>query len=201
MQVLRTLPDKVIIAYSGGIDSSVLLHLALKNKNREVILAVFDHKTETSVQEVEFARQIADKHNLQLLVGYYTNEMLPGDSKERFWSQSRNDWFNTLQYPVATGHNLDDALEWYLMTVMTGNGGYYMDYSNKNIIRPILTSSKQEIIRYAQENQVEHICDPTNDDLDFNKRNKVRHLLVPEVLKINPGIYSTIKRNIIRKMV
>lgn len=200
MNVLRTLPDKVIIAFSGGIDSSCLLHLALKNKNREVILGIFDHKTETSIQELEFAHKMANRYKLQLIIGELLTEMKSGDSKERFWSECRNEWFNSLEFPVATGHNLDDALEWYLMTAITGSGGYYMDYSNKNVIRPLLGSTKQDITEYALKHRVEHIQDPTNSDLNFNKRNKVRHNLVPVVKEINPGIYSTIKKNIIRKM-
>lgn len=197
MNVLRTLPNKVIVAFSGGIDSSVMLHLALKN--REVVLGTFDHKNETSDQEIAFAEEVSSNFNIPLIIGSTQEHYSKGDSKEKFWSKCRNDWFNSLQHSVVTGHNLDDALEWYLMTSLTGNGGYYMDYSNKNVLRPLLCITKKEIIDYATKYNVKYISDPTNDDLSFNLRNKVRHELVPIVSKINPGIYSTIRRNIIRK--
>ena len=198
LPTLKKLPQKLGIAFSGGVDSSVLLEVARK-LNKEITLLTFDHQDKTSSDEISFAREVSLRYNIPLLVGSTTEIYPKGTSKEAFWSRSRNNWFKSLDMPVATGHNLDDASEWYLMTSLTGNGGYYMDYSNENVIRPLLTTTKKDIVDFAKHHQVVHIHDKTNDDIHFNKRNRVRIELMPKVLEINVGFLNTVKRNIIRK--
>lgn len=198
LSTLKRLPDKLGIAFSGGVDSSVLLEVARKLK-KDITLLTFDHDDKTSSDEIIFAKEVSLKFNIPLLVGSTTDIYPKGTSKEAFWSRSRNNWFKSLDMPVATGHNLNDASEWYLMTSLTGNGGYYMDYSNENVIRPFLTTPKSDIMDYAKHHQVIHINDKTNDDIHFNKRNRVRIELMPKVLEINNGFLNTVKRNIIRK--
>jgi tRNA(Ile)-lysidine synthetase-like protein len=198
INTLKTLPKTLGIAFSGGADSSVMLDVAIK-LNREVAILTFDHKNTTSEYEIDFAQRTAKKYDVKLIIGEPYIVFESGDSKERFWSECRNAWFKSFDMPVATGHNLNDATEWYLMTALTGNGGHYMEYSNENIIRPLLTTSRSLIEQYVVENNIAHITDITNGDVNFAKRNKVRHELIPYVLGINPGILKTVKKNIIRK--
>lgn len=198
INTIRTLPEKLGIAFSGGIDSSVLLDISIK-LNREVILVTFDHGDVTSEKEIAFAKETSEKFDIPLIVGSTTSKLCSGQSKESFWSVSRNTWFNSLEMPVATGHHLNDVAEWYMMTALTGNGGYYMDYSNKNVIRPLITTKRCIIEKYAEIHSVNYIIDNTNFDVDFNKRNRVRLELMPVVCNINSGFLNTMKRNIIRK--
>jgi tRNA(Ile)-lysidine synthase len=198
INTVRKLPKNIGVAFSGGIDSSVLLNICLA-KNLNVTLLTYDHQTETSEEEISFAKKMSQKYDVQLFVGRTSETINAGDSKERFWSECRNSWFHSLDYPIATGHNLNDAVEWYLMTALTGNGGYYVEYSNKKVVRPLLLTERQAIEDYAKFHDVEHIVDPTNADSNFNKRNMVRNNLLPYVKQINPGIFNTVKKNIIRK--
>ena len=198
MNIFKTLPKKLGVAFSGGVDSSVLLHLAVNRS--DVTLLTYDHKNETSEKEVQFAHLMAEKYNLKLSIRATTEPEVPaGISKEAFWGGERNQWFKEQNMLVATGHNLNDAVEWYLMTAMNGNGGFYMNYRNGNVIRPLLLLSKKQIRKYAADNTVAHIEDPTNADVEFNKRNAVRHVLLPAVEFINPGILNTVKRNIVKR--
>lgn len=198
INTIRTLPKKLGIAFSGGIDSSVLLDIAIK-KGCDITVLVFDHGNKISDEEIIFSEKIGKKYNLPVIIGNTDKKFPIGESKEKFWSECRNNWFNEFDMPVATGHHLNDAAEWYLMTALTGNGGFYMDYKNKNVIRPLLVIKKSDIEEYSIENSVEYIIDETNFDLCFNKRNRVRHELFPVVKNINIGFLNTIKRNIIRK--
>lgn len=199
INTLKRLPNRLGVAFSGGVDSAVMLDIAVR-LNREVVLLTFDHQNDTSEEEIEFAHDTAKKYDIKLIIGKSGIVMTSGDSRERFWSSCRNAWFKSFDMmAVATGHNLNDAAEWYLMTALTGNGGYYMDYSNQNIIRPLLVTSKADIIDYAEAKGLTHLDDQTNYDVTFNKRNKVRHDLMPCVLEINPGILGTVKKNVIRK--
>lgn len=196
----RTLPQKVGIAFSGGVDSAVMLHVA-RSLNREITLYTFDHKTESSKEEIDFAHSTAAYYNTPLVIGEIKVANIPcGDSKERYWSAERNTWFNSFDMPICTGHHLDDAAEWYLMTSLQGgNGGYLMNYQVENVIRPLLLSTKNSLMEYAKEHNLTYIIDPTNQDRNFNLRNKVRLELLPKVLEIFPGYMNTIKRKIIVK--
>lgn len=197
LNTFRTLPRFVGIAFSGGIDSVVMMHVAL-SLNRYVSLYTFDHGTETSAEEKEFANYTARKYCVPVSFQVSPVEMQNGDSKERFWSEARNNWFHSFSgCLIATGHHLNDVAEWYLMTALTGNGGFIMNYANKNVIRPLITTPRSKIEEYAEYHKLEYIKDPTNDDIDFNKRNRVRHELLPKALEVNPGLLKTLKRRII----
>jgi tRNA(Ile)-lysidine synthase len=196
----RTLPQKVGIAFSGGVDSAVMLHLAV-SLGREVTLYTFDHKSETSNRELDFAYVTSRRYNLELVTGEIKVAEIPcRDSKERYWSAERNTWLNSFDTTICTGHHLDDAAEWYLMTSLQGgNGGYLMNYQVDNIIRPLLLSTKNSLVEYAEDHWLTYITDPTNADRNFNLRNKVRLELLPKVLEIFPGYMNTVKRKIIVK--
>jgi tRNA(Ile)-lysidine synthase len=198
LNTFKSLPKNVGVAFSGGIDSAVLLHLA-RSLNKKVTLLTFDHRTETSAAEVLFAKQTAEKYNLEYIIGRSDSEMEVGDSKERFWSEQRYSWFHSLDMPVLTGHHLNDVGEWYLMTAASGHGGYLMNYANRNVIRPLLIIPKASVVAYARENNVDYLIDPTNTDVNFNKRNKVRAELLPCALSIYPGLLNALKRRVIEK--
>ena len=57
-------------------------------------------------------------------------------------------------------------------------------------------TSKQYIVRYAENKKVEWIEDPSNQKTNF-MRNHVRKSVVPEVLVVNPGIRTTIRKKLI----
>lgn len=198
INTLKKLPIILNVAFSGGMDSSVLLDVCDARKC-SITLLTFDHKTVTSDEEISFAQKTSKQYDVPLIIGNTPLTLQAGDSKERFWSECRNIFFNSQSHPVATGHNLNDAVEWYLMSALVGSGGHYMNYQNKNVIRPLLTTSRQTIEEYCLAHDIKHIVDQTNFDVNFNKRNMVRHALLPCVLKVNPGILNTVKRNIIRK--
>lgn len=197
LNVFRSLPRRVGIAFSGGVDSVAMLHAAMQ-RQCEICLYTFDHKTSTSEQEVSFAEHIAREYDLDIKIGTGSSAVPKGDSAERWWSEQRNSWFNAQDDIICTGHHLDDAAEWYLMTAATGNGGFLLDYQNRNVIRPLITTRKDAVRRFV-EGRFEFIEDPTNADINFNLRNRVRHIVLPTMLSINPGLLNTIKRRIIEK--
>lgn len=198
LNTFRTLPPQVGVAFSGGVDSVVLLHVLTLLK-RDVTLYTYDHKLETSPQELEIARWYANLYELPLIVGELRDPVPKGESKEAYWSTKRNRWLSSFDIPICTGHHLNDAAEWYLMTSLGCGEGYLLNYSRGNIVRPLLIQSKESIVRYANNHNLKYLDDPTNDDVSFNKRNNVRHTLLPQVLEVFPGYLNTIRRKIIAK--
>lgn len=190
------LPEDVYLAYSGGIDSAVLLHNLLKRKFKVTLVHV-DHGTEWCEKERAFALEVARKNKIDIKI-FEIPEYDKSTSLESFWSIHRNNIFLSLDKPVLTGHNLDDAVEWYLMSTFQGTAKL-LNYQNRNILRPMLGIRKNEIIKYAEYFKVKFLTDPTNDDTSFNLRNKVRHALLPNVEMVFPGIAKTVFRLIREK--
>lgn len=198
INLFRKLPKDIGIAFSGGIDSSVLLDIALR-QNKNVTILTYHHSTEQSSKEVYHSIEIKKQYGIPLIIVAQRELPKPGESREAFWSKQRKEWFNSLDMNVVTGHNLNDAAEWYLMTAVIGKGGQYIDYSNKNVSRPLLVTPRVVIEQYAEKNKLNCIIDESNTDVTFAKRNLVRAELLPKVLEINPGFLNTIKRNIIKR--
>ena len=102
--------------------------------------------------------------------------------------------FHSLDGKVVTGHHLDDAVEWWVFTSINGNGRL-IPYANNNIIRPFLLTKKSIIDRWVARNSVRHVSDPSNLDVKY-ARNRIRSNLIPEILKINPGIHKVVRKKI-----
>ena len=197
MNLLKSLPISVGVAFSGGIDSVVLVH-RLKSLGKSVTLYYYDHGPEAVPDELEFVKQFADDNNFELKIETQNGFTPEGRSKEDYWSELRNTWFKKQSTVVCTGHHLDDAAEWYMMTALQGTGGYIMDYQNENIHRPLLTIRKWQIEQYATTHNLEYFSDKTNFDCS-NLRSQVRTRLMPEIEVISPGIFKAVKNRIIAK--
>lgn len=186
-------PKRITIACSGGSDSMVAIDFFLRGK-KDIRVAHFDHKTQHS----EFARAFVEKfckdRDLDLVVGELNAEKEKGQSPEEFWRTHRLDWLHSLDGSVATGHHLDDAVEWWMFTSMNGIGRL-IPYRNKNIIRPLLLTKKSIIERWISRNNIPHVKDPSNLDVKY-ARNRIRCNLMPEILKINPGIHKVVRKKI-----
>lgn len=189
-------PKDVYLAFSGGVDSAVLLHNLYRRKYKITLLTV-DHGERYSCVEVDFCKRMSKYYGIPYII-----EKIPlydkSTSKESFWSTHRNDIFQKKDKIVLTGHHLNDAVEWYLMSTFQGTPKL-INIRNKNVSRPLLGTTKADIEKYAQCFNLLYLTDPTNSDLSFNLRNKVRHDLVDNVKKHFPGIEKTVKRLILSK--
>jgi tRNA(Ile)-lysidine synthase TilS/MesJ len=75
-----------------------------------------------------------------------------------------------------------------------------MEYSHANVIRPWLATRKSQLIEYAQTHQIAWLEDPSNQDVEFAARNRIRHDILPAALKINPGLHNMVRKRIIEKL-
>lgn len=196
LQIFKTLPKELVVAVSGGVDSVTALQYFL-NRGFKVSIAHYVHASDNALEEYEFVKQLAADLSVDLHLDFQKD--LPEKvSKEAFWRQGRYSFFQKFDLPVVVAHTLDDAVEWYLYSVMNGQMSF-MEYSNRNVVRPFLLQKKEAILDYAARYNLNWYHDETNDNEDFAKRNKVRHSLIPIALEINPGIYNMVKRRIFEK--
>ena len=68
----------------------------------------------------------------------------------------------------------------------------------ENIIRPFLLNEKSEFVKWCKDKNVPFIDDESNNCTDFN-RNRIRHNIVPEALKVNPGLKTVVKKMVLKR--
>ena len=192
----ESVPDKLYVACSGGVDS--VATAAILSEWRDVTLLHFSHIDHAHDQELETVAEVANHLGLKLLTTRQTENQIPGN-KEAQWRNARYDWFHSLALPVATGHTLDDAVEWYMMTCLRGRGEY-MHHRNRNVFRPFLLTEKNRLVEYCKYRNLTWWEDPGNHNPEFSLRSRVRCKLIPAAYNCEPGLKNMIKRKLVKKI-
>ena len=195
IRIIGKIPLTVTVACSGGIDSMVFVDFLLKGK-RKVNLAYFNHDTQHSHKAQKFVENFAEANKINLFIGRVKGRK-GKRSLEEFWRNERYDFLQrTGSDYIITCHHLDDCVETWLMSSFHGQSKLIPFQRNDNIFRPFLMTAKKDIRQYAQNKHIKWIEDPSNQKTNF-MRNHVRHNVMPQVLKVNPGIRSTIRKKLI----
>lgn len=211
IKMLGRVDRDFILTLSGGIDSMVALDFLTRRK-RNVLALHFDHGTEYGASAREYVEEFCALNNIPLVVGRISRDIEPGESKEAYWREQRYSFFESWDSPInfkigsfqpsffkhskiVTCHHLDDVVETYLFSSIRGNSKL-IPYSRGKYIRPFLLTKKKDIVDYAERYGVQWLDDPSNLNQDFT-RNFIRHTLLPNALKVNPGLYKTVKRKVI----
>lgn len=164
----------------------------LLNGKRDVQLAFFHHGTVNSERAEDFVRKFADERRVPLRIGRINSEKSRGLSPEEFWRNERYSFLDSLGSPVITGHHLGDAIETWIFTSLHGESKL-IPYSRGNVIRPFLVTPKEEIRSWASRRNLSWIEDESNGDPRY-MRNRIRMHIVPEALKVNPGLGTVIRK-------
>jgi len=194
--------SKLLIAISGGIDSVVLTHL-LQQLKFDISLAHcnFQLRGNESNLDETFVKNLADDLNVDCHnISFDTNAV----SKEKKISTQmaardlRYHWFanlvaiNNYDY-VLTAHQKDDVLETFLINFTRGTGLEGLTgipETNKNIIRPLLVFTRNEIENFAVKNNINWREDKSNASTKY-LRNKIRHDVIPVLKEINPSLMDS----------
>tara|TARA_S200000501_G_scaffold83296_1_gene75447 strand:- start:481 stop:1749 length:1269 start_codon:yes stop_codon:yes gene_type:complete len=179
---------KYVVALSGGVDSAVLAFLATKFSNN--IRSIFiNHNQQYSNQLEIQAQSIAEKLKINFIA--IPTSIEPNSSetqmrKVRIEQLYKNTEDN--EY-ILFGHTLSDRAETFLMNLFRGTRLHGLKSIPKNVSkvrRPLLEVSKEEIITYAKQNQIDYLDDESNLDNAIN-RNWIRNDIFKEVEKRFPG--------------
>ena len=174
-----------VVAVSGGVDSVVLLHMLSKVPDHEIIVAHFDHGIrEDSSDDAAFVRKLADAYG-------YTFEML----REELGKKASEEKARARRYAflrsvakkhngrIVTAHHADDVVETIAINFIRGTGWRGLAVLDSDIVRPILHTTKDELIEYARRHKLEWREDSTNAS-DVYLRNRVRR----SAKDLEPGI-------------
>ncbi|GAA6769250.1 tRNA lysidine(34) synthetase TilS [Flavobacterium sp. CGRL1] len=196
---------KLFLAVSGGLDSMVLLHL-FKQLNYEIAVlhCNFQLRGLESFGDQEFIQNYCDKNNIKIFTTQFDTQAFAEDYKLSIQVAARElrySWFYELldekhfDY-FLTAHHADDNLETFIINLTRGTGldGLTgIPEQNDKIIRPLLPFSREEILKYAQENNIEWREDSSNASTKY-VRNKIRHDLVPVLKQINPNFLDAFQK-------
>ncbi len=191
----ESIPETLYVACSGGVDS--VATAAILSEWRDVTLLHFSHLDGAHKYELETVDNLSYKLGIKMITGYQTGDQDHGNKEEQ-WRNARYNWFHSFDTPVATGHTLDDAVEWYLMTCLRGRGEY-MPHRNRNVFRPFLLTEKYKLEEYCRYRGLSWWEDPTNHGDDF-LRSRVRQNLIPAALHCEPGLKNMVKRRLVEKV-
>jgi tRNA(Ile)-lysidine synthase len=189
IKLLVPLPKQLTIACSGGVDSMAVVDF-LKRKH-DITIAYFHHGTEHGREALEFVAKYCTDNKMPMIIGHCRSEKSNEESQEEYWRRERYDFFKDLG-PVITCHHLDDCVETFIWSSLHGTPKVIPMIRN-NVLRPFLTTRKDEFKSWCLRHEVPWIEDSSNQDTKY-MRNYVRNVLMPQALHVNPGLHTLVKK-------
>lgn len=208
-QIVTTCKDKAIwVAYSGGVDSHVLLHLLATSKqisNARLHAIHIDHGLHTeSAHWAEHCAQVAQTLNVDFYCGAVTVSDIADKGIEAAARQARYQAIaahlsdNDI---VLTAQHEDDQAESLLLQLLRGAGPKGLSamaglssLGRTQLMRPFLGVSQSDINAYATHHQLHWIDDPSNENQQYN-RNYLRHVIWPMITRRWPSASTTLSRS------
>ncbi|MBU1331253.1 MAG: tRNA lysidine(34) synthetase TilS [Gammaproteobacteria bacterium] len=182
------------VALSGGLDSTVLLHLLARLAQREALPPLFALHIHHGLQPAADAwpahcQRLCDALGVPLRI--IRVQVAPGASLERAAREARHGAFAEalmLGGVILSAQHCDDQLETLLFRLLRGTGVQGLagmplsrPLGRGQLARPLLGVRRAQLLAYAQAHGLEWVEDPSNQDLRFS-RNYLRHQVLPPLL-------------------
>lgn len=184
---------RIILGLSGGPDSLFLFHV-LKSLHEqgdiELVAAHLDHGWRAeSGNDVAFCQALCRAHNIPFVSAQAKNLAItikPNGSQEEIGRKLRRFFFQQILashdgHFIALGHHQDDQQETFFMRLCRGSslaGLHGMNEIESPYLRPLLRTSKKDIVDFLDANKHAYLVDSTNQS-DNYLRNKIRKYVIP----------------------
>ncbi len=196
------------VAFSGGLDSHVLLHLVCSLRDemdyRLAAIHVNHHLHVDSDAWAEHCQRLTHRYGIALHgVDIAANDG-DGSPEERARTQRYAEMARVLQTGdlLLTAHHLDDQLETFFLQLFRGAGvlGLAAMPAIKRFARgwhgrPLLPFQRQQLVDYAGQHQLQWVEDTSNADRRYD-RNHIRHALMPVIKRRWPHVAAPLSRYI-----
>ena len=191
MSMNNTTEKTYILGLSGGPDSIYLLHYMVKNFPEITLIAAhLDHEwRKGSEQDTEFCKQVCKELNVTFVskkASELNVKIKPNGSQEELGRKLRRHFFEELlkkhnAQAILLGHHADDQMETFFIRLIRGTtiqGLSCMKIQDGLYDRPLLYTTKQEILDYLKEQKITYLEDFTNYS-DKYLRNRIRKTVTP----------------------
>jgi len=199
-------PARFVIAYSGGIDSTVLLHAMSRIDFGIPVLAVhIDHQLCAAPGTWdEHCQAFAASLSVDYISRLVNVDTTTGSGPEAAARSARYAAFETIIQPhdwLLSAHHQSDQGETLLLNLFRGSGlaglsaiGHSRVFANGRLVRPFLSERKECIETYAREEKLSWIDDPSNAENRFD-RNFLRNDIVPSLEQRWPALVERLARS------
>ncbi len=198
---------KVLVAVSGGVDSTVLLDILCRILPKErLVIAHLDHgiRGEAARADARFVSELGDRLGIRVVsdradvprlseVEHLSLEEAGRRVRREFLERAAA---QTGADRIALGHTLDDLVETVIFNLARGTGPTGLAGIRPvslPYVRPLIETTRREIIEYAKTRGIHWREDETNKDVRFT-RNLIRHRIVPLLEELNPRAKEAIAR-------
>jgi len=195
------------IAYSGGLDSAVLLHLLANSEYKEKLNVIhINHGLSPNAKQWEqHCQQQCEKLKLPLQIIKVAAKGLQGESPEAAARHARYSAFKGLvkeNEVIVTAHHQDDQIETFFLQLFRGAGIKGLaamptskTFAEGQLLRPLLGYSRNDLEAYAKQQNLSWIEDESNFDTNF-QRNFLRHEVIPKLKATWPGMLQSVMRSV-----
>ncbi|WP_350291983.1 tRNA lysidine(34) synthetase TilS [uncultured Croceitalea sp.] len=192
---------KLLIACSGGLDSTVLSILAKESDlDFSLVHCNFGLREKEGDEDEQFVKQLSKDLGVVLYTKTFDTKKEKqqlGGSIQMVARDLRYKWFQELlesgEYSyLLTAHHADDSLETFLINLSRGTGIVGLTgipYKNGSIVRPLLPFSRAAILAYAESNKLTWREDSSNTETKY-LRNQIRHAIIPKLKETNGNFLS-----------
>jgi tRNA(Ile)-lysidine synthase len=202
-------PSRCWIAYSGGLDSRVLLHLCAQLQGQpgapEFIAVHVHHGLQAAADAfAEHCRATCRREGIAFRLLRVDAQARQGQSREEAARTARYGALRSLLAAddvLLTAQHQDDQAETLLLQLLRGSGLAGLaampesaPFPPGRLLRPLLEFSRRELQAYGEAHTLQWIDDPSNLDLSFD-RNFIRHRVLPLLAERWPAAAETLSRS------
>ncbi len=207
LESLGAVPKKrLIVAFSGGLDSSVLLHLlSTMDSDADLVAVHINHGLHPAADSWQaHCESVCQALRIRFIARSVDVDASNGLGVEAAAREARYSAFRAMVEPgdcLLSAHHRDDQAETLLLNLMRSSGPLGLsailpvrEFGAGHLCRPLLGESRETLLEYARQHELSWVEDPSNLDTEFD-RNFLRQMVLPTFEARWPDVASRLSRS------